>query len=486
MKYTKFLAVALAGMTAFTSCGDFGDVNVDPNNPSSPDTRFLFTYACKKVPLFTMVGTYDPWNQLYPQYFSERQNIQYSSYAMTDFNTGSYYYETIRNLNNVISLNTDEVTSAAGNVVGLGSTENQIAASRTLRAFVYMHLTDILGMIPYSEAVMGDEGNFTPKYDTQEFIYQDLDRDLSEAYAQFDESGSLNGTYDILYAGDVSRWKKFNASIRMMLAIKLSDVDPASGKTRFAKAYADGGMTENDDRLEYKYLAETANQHPLYDNIVISGRKDFAPSKTILDQLIAYSDPRLEKYADPNSKGEYVGVPYGILQSEITNYKDCASFDPRYYKQNSPMVVITPSHILLIEAEAATRGWIAADAAALYKAGVTASFGQFSLESKVDAYLTQPAVAFTGTDKEKIEKIAMQRWFGNYMQDGVEAWSDWRRLNVPKLKPGSAATVTHIPYRRYYYPDDYITNVANYEAAIAVQGPNNFDTRVWWDVADND
>lgn len=486
MKYTKLVAVAFAGMIAFSSCGDFGDINVDPNNPSTPDTRFLFTYACKKVPLFTMVGTYDPWNQLYPQYFSERQNIQYSNFAMTDFNTGSYYYETIRNLNNIISLNTDEVTKDAGNVVYLGSTDNQIAASRTLRAFVYMHLTDILGMIPYSEAVKGDEELFTPKYDTQEFIYQDLDRDLSEAYAQFDEGGSLDETYDILYAGDVARWKKFNASIRMMLAIKLSDVDPASGKARFAKAYADGGMTENDDRLEYKYLAETANQHPLYDNIVVSGRKDFAPSKTILDQLLAYNDPRVEAYADPNSEGKYVGVPYGITQSEITGFKDCASFDKRYYQQNSPMVVISASHILLIAAEAAVRGWISADAAALYKEGVTASFGQYGLDSQADAYLAQPAVAFTGSDKEKIEKIAMQRWLSNFMQDGVEAWSDWRRLNVPKLKPGSGATVTHIPYRRYYYPDDYITNMKNYEAAIAAQGPNTFDTRVWWDVADNE
>ena len=79
----------------------------------------------------------------------------------------------------------------------------------------------------------------------------------------------------------------------------------------------------------------------------------------------------------------------------------------------------------------------------------------------------------------------MQRWLANYMQDGVEAWSDWRRLNVLKLYPGSAAAVTHIPYRRVYYPDDYNTNLDNYNAAIAVQGADDMDTRVWWDVADN-
>lgn len=485
MKHFKYIALALSGLITFTGCGDFGDINVDPNNPSSADTRYLFAYACKKVPLFTMVGTYDPWNQLYPQYLAERKNIQYSGYAMTDFNTGSYYYETIRNLNDIISLNTDEATSGEPYVRQFGSVNNQIAVSRTLRAFIYMHLTDILGMIPYSEALKGEEGSFNPKYDTQEFIYQDLDRELTESYTQFDESSSLDNKYDILYNGNVTYWKKLNASVRMMMAIKLSDVDPASGKERFARAYADGGMTDNKELLEYKYLDEDANQNPLYANIAL-GRADFAPSKTILDQLLAYNDPRVEAYAEPNSKDEYAGVPFGITQTEMAAYKDCATFDPRYYKRNSPMVVISPSHILLIEAEAALRGWITADAETLYKAGIAASFEQYDLEDEVDAYLAQPAIVFTGSDQEKLEKIAMQRWLGNFMQDGVEAWSDWRRLNVPKLKPGSAASVTHIPYRRHYYPDDYTTNMVNHNAALAIQGADNFDTRVWWDVAPND
>ena len=272
----------------------------------------------------------------------------------------------------------------------------------------------------------------------------------------------------------------------MMMAIKLSDVDPAAGKTRFAQAYADGGIVDNDDRLEYKYLAETANQNPLYDNVIVSGRKDFAPSKTLLDQLNAYNDPRVEVYADPNSEGKYEGVPFGITQSEIVNYTDCASFDPRFYQQNSPMVSISAAHILLIQAEAAVRGWISADAETLYKAGIAASFGFYDLADKFDAYYAQPTIAFSGSEQEKIEKIAMQRWLANFMHDGVEAWSDWRRLNVPKLKPGTAATVTHIPYRRIYYPDDYATNVDNYNAAIAAQGADNFDTRVWWDVAPNE
>ena len=202
--------------------------------------------------------------------------------------------------------------------------------------------------------------------------------------------------------------------------------------------------------------------------------------------MIAYNDPRLKEYAVPNSEGEYNGVPFGLTKTEIAQYTDMAFFNERYYQQDAPIVVISPSHILLIEAEAAIRGWIGGNAEELYNAGIKASFGQYGIGSEeFDKYIIQDAIKLTGSDTEKIEKIAMQRWLANFMQDGVEAWSDWRRLNVPNIKPGPSATITHIPYRRVYYPDDYNTNKANYDAAIAAQGPDNFDTRVWWDTSDN-
>lgn len=485
MKNIKLLTLGIAGLLAFSSCNDFGDINVDPNNPSTPETRFLFTDACTNVYTFSLNGTYNPWSQMFPQYIAERQNVQYGTFAITDFQTSEYYYEYIQDLEMIIKLNSDETTVNEIYVNQLGSPENQIAAARTLRAYYYMHMTDIVGMLPYSEALQGGDGNFKPKYDTQEFIYEDLDKELTEAYSQFNESGSFDSTYDILYGGDISKWKKLNASLRMMMAIKLSDVNPAVGKERFAKAYADGGIVDNADRLEYKFLPETANQNPLYDNVVVSGRKDFAPSELIINKLKEYNDPRLEAYADPNSVGEYVGVPLGINQADIVQYSDMATFDPRFYQQDAAMVVVPASHILLLEAEAAVRGWINGNAEDLYKQGIKASMDFYGVEG-FDTYYAQESVKLSGSADQQIEKIAMQRWFANYMQNGVEAWSDWRRLNVPKMYPGPASAYKHIPYRRVYYPDDYNTNIDNYNAAIAAQGADDFDTRLWWDVKDND
>lgn len=482
MKTIKLLILIIAGMILLSRCDDFGSVNVDPNKVSTPDTRYLFMYTALYVPNFAWVGNYDPWNQLYPQYIAERLNIQYSNYAMTEFNTSGYYRRMIRNLDDIIQLCSDEKTKGATWVQAFGKIENQIAVARTLRAYAYMHLTDALGMIPYSEANKALEGLYTPKYDTQEFIYTDLDKELNEAFTQFDVSAGLDGTFDIFYKGDMNKWKRLNATLRMMMAIKLSKVAPAIGKTRFAKAYADGGITANTDLFKYAYLPENANANPLWENMILDGRWDFVPSATIIDQLKAYHDPRLKAYTVPNENGKYIGLPYGLRKDDLPSWQtgSYCNFHPKYYKQDAAITIISPSHALLLCAEAAVRGWIGADAESLYKAGIEASFSQHELEYDLDAYCAQQEVEFAGTEEQKIAKIAMQRWLANFMQDGIEAWSDWRRLGVPDLKPGPNADVTHIPYRRHYASDDFTPNMANYEAAIALQGPDNFDTRVWW------
>lgn len=473
----------MLGLFLFTQCSDFGDVNKDPNNPTSPDTRYLYLYAATFMPDFGYMGNYDPWNQLYPQYLSEQKNIQYTKFTLTEFSTLNYYRYVLKNLANIIKFNEDEETKMEGWVTKFGDNANQIAVCRTMEGFVYMHLTDIVGMTPYSEALKGDEGNFTPKYDTQEFIYTDLDRKLNEAYAQFDESKSLDDTYEILYKGDISKWKKLNASIRMMMAIKLSKVDPVNGQARFAKAYNDGGIVDNADILQYAYLPETANENPLYYNIVVSGREDFAPSATIINQLNAYNDPRVKAYASPNTNGEYVGVIFGLTQNhsgqlDLDLY---SKINEKYYKQDAPQILTTPSQVLLMCAEAAERGWISANSADLYKQAIVASFEQNGIDgAQADAYCEQPDVKLEGSVDQRIAKIAMQRWLANYMQDGTEAWSDWRRLGVPDLKVGENTDEKHIPYRRYYAATDYIANKDNYNAAIALQGANNFDTKVWW------
>jgi hypothetical protein len=478
--------VIAAFMLGGCDFSDFGDINKDPNNPSSPDTRFLYIGAVRQaVPSFYINSTWNAWTLIFPQYVSEKTNVQFTKFETLTFGLSGYYTESIRSLEEIIALNTNEDTKGEPMVLSFGSNANQIAVARTLRAYIYMHLTDVLGMMPYFEANKALEGNFKPKYDTQQAIYTDINKELDEAYAQFDESSPLNSSYEILYGGNIAQWKKFNASVRMQLSIKLFKVDENTGKSIFAKAYGQGFIRDNADILQYRYLNESANQNPLYDNIIVGGRRDYWPSATIIDALKDYNDPRLGAFFTEARLGGYFGIPFGLLQSEAAalDANSLSYWQDKFYAQNSPGVLISPSVMLLAAAEAAERGWISASAKDLYEEAITAALAQHGVADGAAAYLAESKVAYNtaGTQSDRIAQIGMQKWFASFLQDGFETWADYRRLGVPELTIGGVAMIDAIPRRRIYDTGDYDANKDNYNAAISAQGPDLITTRIWWD-----
>ena len=150
--------------------------------------------------------------------------------------------------------------------------------------------------------------------------------------------------------------------------------------------------------------------------------------------------------------------------------------------------VIPTSRALFAEAEAAYRGWISADAKTLYEAGIKSSFDWWGATG-ADKYIASPKIAYKG-GAEGLEQIALQRWIAGYLADGIEAWSDWRRLDIPKLPVGPGAVDAgnmSYPYRLAFSASQGPRyNTENYEAALKdLSGPDVSTSRVWWDVADN-
>ena len=514
MKNIKSILVAMAAaVVVFSGCDnlrDFGDINYNPNKPSTAFTDYMFTYACKYVPYFSLgnaENAYDVWQQEWTGYLSESKNNQYGPLGntITYSNIRQIYLYPLKNLDLIIKLNEDPETKDLVSVAKFGSSANQIAAAKTLSAYYYMSLTDIIGPIVLSEAFKGEsEDNWTPKYDSQESVYQQLDDMLCAAYSQFDESSSLTGA-DILYNGDIAKWKKFNASLRMCLAIKLCDVAPETGKSRFAKAYADGAMKSSSDDFTFTY--DDLNWNMLYywcNKDYSAASKTPVPNKFIVDQMKAFKDNRMFKYFDiegyrgvrdpeifpRDSYDSFYGVPFGLVDNNaVAEWTSCCcSFPQSLSQQNSTVPIIPAAKILLDEAEAAYRGWITADAKTLYEAGIKASFESWGA-SGADDYVKSEAVAYNPANG--LEQIAIQRWIAGYLAHGVEAWSDWRRLDIPHMPVGPGAKNngrTHYPYRLGFYADsDIAYNYDNYVEAVKQLsgGVDDVNNRVWWDVADN-
>ncbi len=487
---------AVAATTLLAGCGDFGDINDDPNNPTTAYTSFLFSNAARHTPYiwndegFTSSRTgvyYNPAYLIYSQYIAERQNVQYGTMNLFTYSMTNTYRYVLRNLNEIVRLNTDEATRNEANVMAFGSNANQIGVARTLMGYYYLHLTDIFGMIPYSEALQG-EANLTPRLDTQQQVYTGVHDDLKAAYDMMDENGSLNNEYDQIYGGNIARWKRLNATIRLLQAIRLSDVDPETGRAWFVEAYNDGPITDNADNFVYQYYANMDNENPLYMNVTRAGRNDFAPSAAIVDAMNELDDPRRAVYFQPNDDGEYRGIPIGIAPSDVTNYNgNNSAFGAAMLRQDAPLTMYSAARVMLVEAEAAVRGWISADAGELYRRAIAASFDAKGLtytNDVLDNYLSQDGVRWEGDTGRQIELIAMQRWINGYFEDCVEAWSDWRRLDYPVFETGPYAQslgIMHIPYRMVYDSSDRSDTPAQYEEADRTQGADSPDTRLWWD-----
>lgn len=145
MKALKYYFLsAVAATTLLAGCGDFGDINDDPNNPTTAYTSFLFSNAARYTPYiwndegFTSDRTdayYNPAYLIYSQYIAERQNVQYGTMNLFTYSMTNTYRYVLRNLNEIVRLNTDEATRNEANVMAFGSNANQIGVARTLMGY---------------------------------------------------------------------------------------------------------------------------------------------------------------------------------------------------------------------------------------------------------------------------------------------------------------------------------------------------------------
>ena len=478
------LVIALLATGACTQFTDFGDLNVSPNDPSTPNSGSLLTNAMIWVGNVTTEVT----PSLYVQHLGEVIYIEESRYKTVNFDydylfTGSPFTRPttgpLNALNTVIKLNTDAATKVAA--AANGSNANQIAVARILRAFFFLNITDRWGDVPYSQALKGSAA-FSPVFDTQQAIYTDLFKELKEAQAQFDGGDHITG--DIMLHGDNAAWKKFANSLRVIMALRLSKVDAAKGKTEFVAALADGAITSNADNITFTFLKDANYESPLFTNYITSNRKDYAVSNTLIDYLVKTKDPRIAAFAEKATATQtYKGVPYGVFPITWQTAADVSLISEDLAAQDATVNVVTYAQMLFSRAEAAKLGWITGNVKQLYEDAIKASMQQwhvFTTDADFATYLKGADVAFS--DTKAIELIGTQKWVALFYQ-GYEAWAEWRRLGFPVLKPAAKPLNTSgkIPRRHAYPTSEATLNKVNYDEAVKRQGADVHDTKVWWD-----
>jgi len=469
-------AALLVGLAwAAGACSDgLTDINSNPNAPTTVPVEFLLPTAIQGAVgnAFGSGQTLShtniwPQHTVQIQYPDEERGIVRPS-TMDGYWAG-YYTGPLKDIQTVIDVGME------------GDHVNAVAVGRIWKSWIFHLITDYWGDVPYSEALSGETVT-TPVYDAQADIYDGLFAELTAAVGLLNPSAQTFGSGDLLYGNDMVAWRKFANSLRMRLAMRLSEVDAGTAQSQFVAAYNAGGFTSNDDNAFLNYPGPPYS-FPLYDNYL--GRDDYAISATMVDTLKSLNDPRLVLYAEPAATdGVYRGHGNGRISLPAGQSLGDISRIGNFWRANgktTPATIMTYSEVLFLEAEAAARGWIAGNPGTLYTAAIEAHMNQYDAygvgpsDAEIAAYLAEPRVAYSG-----MNSIYLQKWISLWMT-GAEAWAHVRRTGVPNLLAGPDLTISRIPVR-FSYPDtEQSLNKANLDAAIARQGGGlDLITPVWW------
>lgn len=504
MKYVKIILPVLVMLTAAGCTKDFADVNTNKNNPTAVTPDLLLSGIIKST-MDRQVSEAWGIGNIVVQHHAKIQFVNEDRYGWNEQNgIWNNVYGNYRNLQNIFT------------AVGDNQSSPYYGVALVMKSWMFSLVTDAYGDVPYTQAGKAKtEGLYQPAYDKQEDIYTGILADLKKANEVL---ATANGTFtgDLLYGGGqtaVLKWRKLANSLRLRYLLRLSKKKNVNAEMQAIvnDPVNNPIFTGNADNAELKYLSAAPNQWPLY-GARVGSFDEFRVSKTLTDRLTALNDTRINVFGRPTQKsvanGTPViqGVPNGLNDVDALAYNGgvqgvsrvgytfaCLVCNDNGQAAPDPAapraLLMTYAELQFILAEARQKGMITTGSAeTYYNNGITANFAYwqsvvpavYNLNVAMPAdYLTQTTVALTGTDAEKLEKIALQKWIALYF-NGLEAWFDWRRTGMPAIVPGPANLNNNKVPVRYIYPlSEQSLNTANRAAAVQRQGADDLNTRIW-------
>ncbi len=472
-------------------------VNNNPNAPTTAPATAVFTNAVQSSVGNWLGSGYDLRDiSLLIQHFAENQYIGNDQFRGVGPGAQNVFFSTVYQ----VDLEDFQVVARSGQA---SNDPAVYAPALIMQQWEFAFLTDSWGDLPYSEALAGDStaAVLKPAYDPQQQIYLGMFAKLTKAAADLGTATNATlGSADPIYQGVPSKWARFANSLHARDAMRVVNADQTLADKELKAAFTGPGgvFTSNADNAALNWPGDNVFDNPWSLNF--QSRDDDRMSKTFVDTLLNYADPRLPIFAMPaDATGKYAGQPNGLTNATAVAYSDSASrpgamFYPGVVPYGTgnyggkggkaPSYLMTYAELALIQAEAAQRGLgglTASQAAGFYNAGITASMNQWGVTdgAKVAAYLAQPQVAYKG-GTAGLKQIALQKWIALY-SDGGQAWAEWRRTCTPSLKLPQVTIYNYIPRRLEFPTVEKSANNDQLMIAATRMGGDANDTPVWWD-----
>lgn len=529
MKKILYIMSLATMLFSINSCSDrFEEIDINPNQTKNPLSYGIFNSANKEY-MDEMRGSFSsgrvtlPWVQ-YASAADYTEDNRYQYRVTYNAAIWALHYRVAQDYKQIIDLNTNPATANA--MSAYGPNVNQIAAARTMLAYVFLNLADTFGDVPYYSygnpdpdfQALSINTELQPKFASQSKIYADILKELGEASAMIITDKPVFTQGDVLFRTDANnagsssglKLKKFANSLRLRVATRVKGVVPGA-EAAITESIASGLMTSNADNVGVMYEDNLVNPSPMYINLR-DRPQDLAISKPFVNLLKGTSgnfglDPRLFQYATPNNTpkalilngtapvstnpADYQGMPYGTSNAALSSQRPTANFfSKNVYKKNYTELLMEYSEVEFLLSEA--NGFSQSN----YVKGVRASMEKWGVPATdINAFVANLPAA-------NKENVLNQKYVALFMQP-YEAWAEYRRTGYPNtlLLPGQTANynvplptgettyvftslvpgMTDLPTRLNYPTTAQSLNRINYEAASTAIGGDEITTKLIWD-----
>lgn len=497
-KFKIILSFFFVASIILASCSkDWLDVNEDPNNPRTANPELVLPAG--EMSVGTVVGYYYNlvggfWSQYWSQSNSANQYKYIDQYQIQDNSVPNnrawreMYANGLSDLQYVINTTKEKENWS----LYLMSTVTQ--------CYGWQVLVDFMSDVPYSEAFQGDASspNFSPNFDNGADIYADvlarIDTALSKPFNLLSDNEKKG---DFIYKGDVTKWVKFANTLKLKMYMRMMYVDPTAAQAGIEKLYDDGAAfisTPADEAKLNMFVDQEGKDNPLYanDRRKLNVATNLRVSSTLYYYLEQNGDPRLAKYLQttgrPMPQGGF-NIPTPDLDPTTVAIFKITATDPIYF--------ISAVESLLLQAEAAAKGWGDDDAKTLYDAAVTMSFARYGLNAT--AFLA-PGGAYeypaSGTFEEQQEAIMMAKWAAFAGTQGIEMFFETNRTGYPRVSDvpswvdgtdndeyvGGRLTYSLEGITGGVFPSSFIYPQEEVNLNTNFPGQRAVTDKVWWDV----
>ena len=336
-KILNTLIIGALAAVSLTSCQrDLLSLNENPKLPSTLPSETHLAIGQQQYFYYTFSGGVNANNyRFFVQQWTETTYTDETNYDLVTRNQPRNHFDRmyVYSLNNYESGKKNLVAEATATDA---ERKNKNATLEISQIAVWENVVDTFGNVPYSEALKANGGQFAPKYDDAKAIYTSLLSRIDAVVATIDEGAAGYGSGDLVYGGDMTKWKHLANSIKLRLALNLADTDAAVSKAAAESAIASGVISSNDEAYSLNFAGGTYN-NPVFDDLVLSGRNDFVPTELVVNKMNASNDPRRHSYFAENlAQGTVVSsTPSGSnFIIETATVTDNAQAGQKAYKFN--------------------------------------------------------------------------------------------------------------------------------------------------------